>query len=488
MKRKGFIPFCLGLIGLLTLTSCGETTSNGSNTSSGDASKNVEVVFWHTMGQGLADTLNKKIEEFQTLVKKNEGVNVTVKAIYQSGYDTILLKIANGYSVGNTPTLAVAYPDHVAEYLNYGGEKGDFVVNLDKYINNEKYTFGTDAYYGDNIKGTSDFIQSFYTEGQNYAKSGTYSLPFQKSTELMFYNKNIVEKKLAPKFKKESETVSEFLNTLTWDEFMAMNAEVAADIKGTDHVYGNSLKVPAVYDSDGNLFITQLYQRNIPYLGYENGKGKVLFNNEQAKTFISELKTQYDNGEIWTKGSNGGKYGSDTFKNVETLFSIGSSGGSGYQDSDSFPVGVCPVPAYSRERAKYVTQGITLALFNNLGFSTEKNELATLYGWKFMKYLTSTTCNVDMIFGSQGYVPVRTSAFESPDYQEYLVNEGEDLAPAGAKVVYEVIKDNYINTPVFKGSAVARKQVEGIVTQVLNGSKTVEKAFADAYNEVLISM
>ena len=115
------------------------------------------------------------------------------------------------------------------------------------------------------------------------------------------------------------------------------------------------------------------------------------------------------------------------------------------------------------------------------------NPKVTEYAWKFMKYLTSTQNNVDLcIYGSQGYVPVRKSSYDTEDYLEYM-EEGEIYADS-ARVVKEDINGRYLSTAVFKGSAVVRDEVGGIIARVLTGSRTVSGAFDYAIQQSKLAM
>ena len=112
-----------------------EPSSSGQSQSDTPAVDSVTVKFWHTFGQTVVDGLKGKIATFKDLVKRNDGVDVNVELIYQGGYDDIAAKIRNGFSVGNKPTIAVAYPDHIADYLEIAKSANEeFVVNLDKFI------------------------------------------------------------------------------------------------------------------------------------------------------------------------------------------------------------------------------------------------------------------------------------------------------------------------------------------------------------------
>ena len=148
MKKHNL--FALMILPLLLggLSSCSDTssTSNGGSSSTDP----VEITFWHTSGQTVIRELNKKIEDFAALVKENEGVDVKITLSYQGSYDDQLDKILKGFPTGNYPTIAVAYPDHVAEYLeSEGSDPGRYVVNLQDYIDNPETTFGAEEWLGD---------------------------------------------------------------------------------------------------------------------------------------------------------------------------------------------------------------------------------------------------------------------------------------------------------------------------------------------------
>ena len=122
-------------------------------------------------------------------------------------------------------------------------------------------------------------------------------------------------------------------------------------------------------------------------------------------------------------------------------------------------------------------------MFSDDSLSAENDAAAQYYAWKFMKYITNAQVNAELcINGSEGYIPVRYSAYETAIYQQFL-REGEILADT-AKILLNEIDGNYYNTDVFIGSAQLRDQVGGIVTQVLNGTKTVTQAFNDAIDFV----
>jgi ABC-type glycerol-3-phosphate transport system substrate-binding protein len=468
----------------------GKTTSQASDGSASSVlstdSDAIQVSFWHTFNKTSAGYLEKKIAAFEQLVSDNDHVKVQITATQAGGYSDIMSKIQKGFAIGDVPTMAVAYPDHVAEYLAMEDTPGQYVVDLSKYASNADYGFGKEAWIGDG--DASDFVPAFYDEGQHFIRSGMYTMPFMKSTEVMFYNKDMLAV-AAPLYDanlNSTAKIDKFMKTITWDQFLDL-AQVVKDHKTE---IANSLETPIFYDSDANLFISKAYQNNAGYLSIgTDGKGSVDFDNAANRTMVTGLKTAYDKGLLTTKGVVG-HYGSTDFTSYKTLFSIGSSGGADYQmpEANTFPVGICPVPA-SNSNPLYVTQGPSLALLKNSKKSDAENEKAVLYAWKFIKYLTSAEVNSYMcVVGSSGYVPVRTSAYQTAMYQEFLDNVDNDPIPINAKVVINDISGHYLTTPCFRGSAIARDSVGALVTQFLSGNKDIDTAFKDAVNAVKTAM
>ena len=473
MKKTRLLLLPLLLIGMTACNSKKETSSN------------AKIVFWHTFGQKPAAALQGKVDNFIKLVKENEGVEVEVELDYQGGYNDMPQKVTTGIATGDMPTIGVAYADHVANYMSAeGNEPGKYVVNLDKYINDAELTFGKDKYLGD-TEGISDFVQSYLDEGHQMTRSGTYLMPYMKSTEIMIYNLTACKKLMAYVHPEVPEgKVKEYMQTVTWDDLMAL-AQAAVDHKAE---VSSALEYPVYYDSDSNLFITELYQRNIGYSSIgSDGKGKIDFESGEALNKVTEmvnsLKEAHDNKLLTTKGTEG-TYSSDNFKSAKTLFSIGSTGGTGYTipDAGSFEVAFAKVPTMgTADRVGYISQGPSLCFFHNPSLSEAQNELNLKYAWKLVKYLTSKQVNVSLcVTGSEGYSPVRNSCYTTETYNDFI-DEGESYAEA-ALVTQNDINGRYFNSAVFPGSATLRTQVGAVITSVFTGNSTVEAALTAAIN------
>lgn len=478
MKKKltlFLLPLAIGCLAGCTGGNSGSQGFNGTPT----------VTFWHTFGQIPAGALQNKVDQFVKLVKDNEGVDVKVELTYQGGYSDMPKKVTTGLATGEAPSIAVAYPDHVADYMQEEDTDGKYVVNLDKYINDEKLTFGTDKYLGD-TKGINDIVKSYMDEGRQFVKDGTYLMPYMKSTEIMVYNLDAC--KIAMSYAHPLvpvDKVEEYMTTVTWEDLLVI-AQAALDHK--DEI-SSKLDYPIYYDSDSNLFITELYQNNIGYSSIgSDRKGQIDFEEAgelaKAKAVVSKLKDAHDAHLLTTKGTEG-TYASNNFKECKTLFSIGSTGGTGY----TIPAGGEFEPAFAKvptmgtdeDRVAYISQGPSLCFLRNPSLSNEQNELNLKYSWKLVKYLTSTNVNVSLcVTGSEGYTPVRNSCFTTETYYDFL-EEGEYYAEA-ALVTQNDINGRYFNSAVFPGSATLRQEVGSLITSVFTGKSTIDAAFSLAIN------
>ena len=472
MKKVSLLMFPLILA---SLAGC----NGGGNNNTGK----VVINFWHTFGQKPEAALKSKVADFTKIIKEKEGVDVEVVLSYQGGYKDMPSKVTTGIATGESPTIAIAYADHVADYLALEGEEpGKYVVNFDKFLKDSAVTFGTEADYGDTMP-ESDMVKSYLDEGRSLQREGTYLIPLMKSTEIMTYNLDAAKAAMAYAYPDVPvDRVQEFMKTITWEQLLNI-ARAAVEHKDT---ISSKLEYPIYYDSDSNLFITELYQNDIGYSSIgTDGKGRVDFeesaNLTKAKEIVSALKKAHDDGLLTTQGVEG-TYASNSFKEAKTLFSIGSTGGTGYTipDAGQFETAFAKVPTMG-EKVAYISQGPSVCMLNNPSLPKADNDNALKYGWKLIKYLTSKQVNVSLcVNGSEGYSPVRESCYTTETYSDFIEG-GEGYAEA-ALVTQNDIAGRYYNSAVFPGSATLRKEVGSLVTNVLNGKSTLDDAFATAIN------
>ena len=467
LRKAITILSLLGAVGVLA--ACGPSTTTDS---SGDSSGNdwevpadykafegdpeelkTTIEMWHTFGESSSPNYNNLkaiVTEFQ-----NRYPNITVNIVNHSSYDTIYTDLRYAVSAGTLPTMAIAYPDHVADYLESG-----VVENMAGYVFDPTIGLGIDD---DTEAGPiDDYYSGYLDESTDYARAGVYSMPWSKSTEVMFYNKT--------NFDEYGLTVPR-----TWEDLW----EVCAQIKDIDPDV-----IPFGYDSDDNLFITRLAQDNIPYTSLD-ANNHFLFNNADAKAMVQELKTNYDLGYLTTKGTSAnGSYTSTMFTNQELWMTVGSTGGTSYNYTSNFEIGIAAVPQSDTENSKVISQGPSVCFFS----SASQDQLYA--AWLFYKFATNAnnTANLSTL---TGYNPVRRSAFET----EYYKNWASQTATQGSsKLIRDALEfadDTYANayftSPAFRGSATCRTEVGGIITNVLLGTLSVDEAFSKAYANAVIA-
>lgn len=439
------------------------------------------------------DDLDYFIESF-----KEVEPNVTVESVKEStGYDGLKDKIVDGIAVDNYADLAVLYPDAIGTLMDYG-----IVRQLDSYINN--------ASYGWSEEDIDDIVPAYLEEGKNYTVPGTFSLPFCKSTEAMFYNKVLVGLDLSSvdsSINGGNALSEEYLNNLTWEElFDRLCPAIIQYNNGLDDDHkilrdnGTYSKAVFGYDSDDNLFITLAKQYGYGYTDIDSvtGEGKLLFNNDGMKGIMKKLKTAYDKGYLITKGSsNGGNYTNYSFTAGSALFSVGSTGGLKYQVKDGLDTGVARIPQAASG------QGHTNALINqgpSICLLDHKDDNRALAAWLFYKHMTNEANSLKWALDT-GYSPVRFSAMENDDYLDICDEKDKEkysLDMVKART-FTYVKDpkvagSLFTSPVFKGSDSARKQVGSIVTTLLTKDSSsfndafVDEEFAKAENNVKTNM
>lgn len=444
-----FGAMTLGLVG------CGQSRHSDYVPFEGDPTQlTAKISFWHTMGQENQKTLNGMIERFN-----EKYPNITIEHAAQGGYDDIKDKISAAIPAGTTPTMAYCYPDHVAEYMSAGA-----IEEMSGYAEDKIIGFGKEEW--DSKGGVEDFVPSFWEEGRSYGseygiENGLYSVPFSKSTEVLFYN-------------------ADFFNAYdlqvptTWTEMEALFPRIK-EIKP-------DLKACLGYDSDANLLITRFEQENIPYTTAD-GEDHFLFNNEAAKQEVTKLKEWYDKGYLITQGSSANnEYTSNMFVAQDIVMSIGSTGGTGYNYASNFEVGVAAVPAGMRND-HIISQGPSICFFAR---ATAAEKYAA---WLFYKWISNTQ-NSAIYSVLTGYSPVRESSFKDPIFTDYI----DDMKKTGKEALIQKTLDfnqklmkRFYVSPAFKGSSTARKEMDGILANVFLGTKTVNEAFDDALTNCLFA-
>ena len=454
----------LMLVSVAALSSCGNKKAipNFDIPEGGYDGSEVTITFYHTMGSNLSDVLNLYIEEFNKLYP-----NIHIQHEQVGSYDDVRDQIGTELSTHSEPNIAYCYPDHVAMYNLTGA-----VATLDNLIDSKLSVTradGSTEILGLTEEQKSDFIEAYYNEGRQFGDGLMYTLPFYKSTEVLYYNKTFFD-------------ANNLTLPKTWDELK----DLCAKIKQIDPD-----SIPLGYDSEGNWFITMCEQYGSPYT---SAKGdNYLFNNEKNREFVKEFRDWYQNGYITTQTLLG-SYTSSLFTSTNgtrSYMSIGSSAGATHQrpaaDTEGnypFEVGIATIPQVNADKPKVISQGPSVCIFK------KDNPQEVLASWLFIKYLTTNVSFQAEFSMASGYVPVLKSVAENPEYAKFIANAdgGKYISALSAKVCLEQ-ESAYYTSPAFNGSSKARSQVGTLLTKCLTIDKDadvdaeIKKAFEDAIAE-----
>lgn len=430
------------LVSTLALTACPKDQPyiNLDLTGVYDGSK-VEISFWHSMGAENKAVLDDAIARFNETYPN-------IKVTHQSygDYDGVFEQIRTKLTAGKQPNFAFCYPDHVATY-----NKSESVIALDDLINNKNVIEGSGEMMGLTDAQLADFIPMYYNEGKGFGDDKMYCLPFQKSTEVLYYNKTVFE----------ALGISE---PKTWDDVAAACTTLKAK-------YPNC--TPLGYDSSENLFITLAAQYGSDYTSATGEH--YLFVNDTNKAFVNKFAEWHQKGWLTTSELMGGSYTSDAFKKADdelgkVFMSIGSSAGARYQRPDKvnnkypFDVGIATLPQVDPTNPKVISQGPSVCIFE------DENVQEVYASWLLLKFLTTDQSFQAIYSMKSGYVPVIQSVYETEQYKKSLekADGGDFITALVAKIAIEQ-KDAYFTSPAFAGSADARTQVglliEGVFSQ-----------------------
>lgn len=400
MKLKKLSALALSVALMTGCSTGGKTASNEEIVT--EIKEPVEITFWHAMNGEQEKSLQRLTDEFMA---KNDKIKVTLQN--QSSYNDLKGKITTTLaSPKNLPTMTQAYPDWVSDAI-----QDNLIQDLEPYINNETLKF-------DNYE---DILENFRESSKVDGK--IYGMPFNKSTEVLWYNKTLLDE----------------LN----------------------------LKVPTNYEELTQVAKEIKAKKGIPGLGFDSlNMFYTTFLKNQGKAYDSTLdvtgKESTDAVNYYLDGIKEGYFriaGTDTylsgpFANETVGMYIGSNAGEAFVKSgvgDKFEVAAAPYPAKIAPQ-----QGTNLYVFSN---ATAEQKTAA---YEFIKFLTTKENQIK--WGVEtGYMPIRKSAIESDEYK----NSGSLIAP----ILSDSIKELYTN-PLVGGSSSAFNEVGTALEGILADPKS----------------
>ena len=391
------------------------------------------IEFWHSMGGVNGEALTYLIDKFNN---ENE-YGITVNAEYQGEYDDAINKLKSA-QIGNMGADLVQIYDLGTRFMIDSG----WVVPMQDLID----AAGFD---------TSDLepnVLAYYT-----VDNKLYSMPFNSSTPILYYNKDMFEKAGI----EEVPTSLEGILNIS-DQLMSQGGAGEAISIG---IYG--------------WFVEQwLCKQGLSFA--DNGNGReaaataVEFDsNGGMLNILNEWNKLYEAGAAPNVGSDGGV----DFTAGKSAMTLGSTASLKQYLEDvngSFEIGTAYYPSVTDgDEGGVSIGGASLWALNN------EDEVKEAAVWKFVEFLVSPESQA--YWNSQtGYFPVNTKAQDEDVFKENIakypqfqtaLDQLHDSAPQYAGALLSVFPE-------------ARQIVQQQIENMLNGQATPEDAAAEMASQI----
>ena len=432
-----------------------------------DETKKIELTFWAKNDTNKVQTAvyTQAIEDFQALYP-----NVTVNLRLYADYGRIFNDVITNIATDTTPNVCITYPDHIATYLTGDG----VMLPLDDWMADPRFGLGGNEVRFDSPKQEEivpEFLNECILEGK------TYALPYMRSTEALYINKELVEK-----------LGYEVPDVPTWDFVWEVSEKaMEKDEDGLFRINGQKVMIPFIYKSTDNMMITMLKQLDAPY-SRENGE--VLIFNDTTAGLLKEIYSHARTRAFSTFAIS--SYPGNFLNAGQCIFAIDSTAGATWMGSDApmldihkeqvvpFTTLVRPIPQYDPEHPRMISQGPSVCVFN------KADSQEVLASWLFAQYLLSNKVQLGYA-ETEGYLPVTLKAQQSPEYLDYLSRKGEnnqeyyDIKIEASELLQKHTGDTFV-TPVFNGSASLRSAAGQLIENVCKSARRKEE-MSDAYIE-----
>ncbi len=342
----------------------------------GAAYAQTEIQWWHAMGGRLGEV----VEEIATKYNASQDDYVLVPT-FKGGYEDTMTAGIAAFRAKQQPNIIQIFDAGAATIINAEGA----TIPVADLMSEHAGGFDSAGY----IEG----VRYFYADSDGKM----IGLPFNASTPLLYYNKDIFAE------------VGIDAPPATWEEFEAM----APKIKAAGYQALAQSHSPWIFSE--NFMSRHNLQLATGNNGYDSTDVKVLYNNPEMKMHWGKVKEWLDNdwygfyGRAW--GDN-----QDAFVQKKVAMWLGSSGSfGGLSKSADFAFGASYLPYWKSiiDEPKGTFIG-GAALFAMSGKSEEENKGVA----DFLAFLTSS----DMQYfwhRETGYVPITNAAYEQAKSDGY---------------------------------------------------------------------
>lgn len=396
----------------------------------------IEITWWHSMGGALGNQVAKLADEFNA-----SQTEYAVKPVYKGQYDQSLTEAIAAFRTHQQPDILQVYEVGTGTML----AAKTAVVPVYKLMKDVGADFSADQFLPS--------IRGYYSDKQGQL----LSMPFNTSTPVLYYNKEIFEKagiKEPP---------------ATW----AQLEEDARKIK-------DSGAAKCGYTTGWQSWVNiENYAawNNLPFAsnddGFGDGETKLLINTKPFVQHIARLGKMAKDGTF----TYGGRSDAATplFVSGDCAMMTQSSGNIvPFTDSAKFKVGVAMMPYNSdvvKEPQNSILGGATLWVLSG----NPKNHYKGIA--EFLAFLAKPKQQAQWSQAT-GYVPVTQAAFELNKKEGYYEKYPGALIPLKELTLHEPTANS---KGIRMGSYVQyREMINQELEDVWSGKKTAQQALDDA--------
>ncbi len=335
-----------------------------------DESADVNIEFWHAMSGARVELIQGIVDKFMA---ENPNINVDVQ--YTGSYNDTLNKVKSAYKAGNAPDIFHSYEIGTLGLINSG-----IISPLDEIAGKFDRKIPWDDFFTP--------VQSYYKY-----KGDHYSMPFNSSTPLIFYNKTFFEKAgLDPE--NPPKTYSEI-----------REAAVALQAAG--------YKTPVTWNLHSWYFEQMICLQDEPFVNDKNGRSgdlptEVVFNGEAGQKVLDWWVGMEKDGLFLDVGPGWSNHRA-AFGSGEVAMVMSSSSDvntlTAALKEKGWEMGTGYIPRPEGAKGGVAIGGGSLWLTNN---HTTEEELAAL---KLITYISEDESQIAWHKGT-GYFPVRKTAMD----------------------------------------------------------------------------
>lgn len=438
--KKFWGSLALMFVLILTLAACsgdGEESvdDSGGDDSNGESEEGkTNISFWHAMSGSNGEELEDVVEKFN-----EQSDSVEVKAIYQGSYDDSLTKLRAVGGSEEAPAIVQVF-EIGTKYMSESG----FITPMQEFIDEDEF----------DVSDLEENILSYYEIDDQL-----YSMPFNTSNAVMYYNKDMFERSgLDP------EDPPSTFGEVT---------EAAQKIRDEEDAYGFTM------GTIGWFVEELLANQDALYLDNDNGRDgeatEALVNSEEGLKIFEWL-------DEMNKADTFRNYGSDWedprgpfFAEQVGMYLDSTANTAEVIKNSDFEVGTAHLPvADGTDPAGVVVGGASLWITNQVD---EDDQDAA---FEFVKFLTEAEVQAEWAAGT-GYFPITPAAYDEEvlkdvydEYPQFLAAvdqlENTTVSPATQGALTEVLPE-------------ARKIIETALGEMYEG-KDPQEALDDAAKKI----